>query len=419
MKITEITKRNIFDELTASDARVINWHGRLDEIKFLQRLYKLNELPTTDARVDNMEGDIYAHRYANNDWNDWWIIDDERLGLFSDDDKFIKFLCEMIHPVVRNNQEEIEYILDIFNRYLKQDGIEVVSENEISGRPIFNGKVIGRNNIILENEGKFTREFAIEQLNKCDKKIKSEDYDGAITNSRSLLEDVFADIYYIIKNEELKKCGDLKDDYKEIKKLLRLSPEKHTNDNVKQIINSFVSIIDGIDRLSNQMGDRHRRLVKPERHHAKLCVNSAKVIIDFLYDTVDFQIKRRDILVQALFDILNSPKAKRVANYETFKNYIRSFSREELLKEEKVIKFISLLDEYQHRIIIDELINNFEVKGYNDNNVFFCSLYIVFDSLNDEDIKKIKLKLADNNQAYEMEGFLDIIKKEKPQLLKE
>jgi len=121
MKITEITKRNIFDELTASDARVINWHGRLDEIKFLQRLYKLNELPTTDARVDNMEGDIYAHRYANNDWNDWWIIDDERLGLFSDDDKFIKafpFFWDFQFGEIRGDFESfLVEVLPIFNLF--------------------------------------------------------------------------------------------------------------------------------------------------------------------------------------------------------------------------------------------------------------------------------------------------------------
>lgn len=296
MQITEITKRNIFDELRAGDSRVIFWYGRLDEIRFLKRIYKLDELPSIDPRYNDMENDIAKHRVVNYDWDDWWFVDDIRLELFSSDEIYLKFLCEMLHPVVRSDKEEVDYLLEIFNRYLKEDGIELVSERTISGKPVFKAVEIGKNHIEVENKEKFGREFASEQLTKCESKIKADDYDGAITNARSLVEDVIADIFKIVSGEELEKSGDLKNDYKKIKNLLNLAPEKHANDNIKQITVGFASIIDGIDRLSNQMGDRHRRQVKPERHHAKICVNSAKVIVDFLYDTIDFQMKRKNLL---------------------------------------------------------------------------------------------------------------------------
>ena len=41
--------------------------------------------------------------------------------------------------------------------------------------------------------------------------------------------------------------------------------------------------------LRNKMGDAHVRTYKPERHHAKLAVNSAKTLTDFLIDTLEYQ----------------------------------------------------------------------------------------------------------------------------------
>jgi abortive infection Abi-like protein len=63
---------------------------------------------------------------------------------------------------------------------------------------------------------------------------------------------------------------------------LGLSPDQHTEENVKQILNALTSVIDGVDALSNKMDDRHRRRYKPERRHAKLVVNAAKTIVEFL-----------------------------------------------------------------------------------------------------------------------------------------
>jgi hypothetical protein len=67
----------------------------------------------------------------------------------------------------------------------------------------------------IENKKRIGRRFILEQLEKCDKKIAEGDYDGAITNARSLVEDVIArDIYKQATGKELKTKGDLVDDYK-------------------------------------------------------------------------------------------------------------------------------------------------------------------------------------------------------------
>lgn len=37
------------------------------------------------------------------------------------------------------------------------------------------------------------------------------------------------------------------------------------------------------------MGDAHVRNYKPARHHAKLAVNAAETLRDFVYDTFEYQ----------------------------------------------------------------------------------------------------------------------------------
>ena len=47
--------------------------------------------------------------------------------------------------------------------------------------------------------------------------------------------------------------------------------------------------------MRNRMGDAHVRVYKPSRHHAKLAVNAAKTLLDFIYDTFEYQKERGTI----------------------------------------------------------------------------------------------------------------------------
>lgn len=42
----------------------------VDEVEFLDRLYDLDDLPSTDRRHRPARGDITQHRIANLDWDD-------------------------------------------------------------------------------------------------------------------------------------------------------------------------------------------------------------------------------------------------------------------------------------------------------------------------------------------------------------
>ncbi len=116
----------------------------LDDVEFLGRLYDLDALPSTDRRYDSAGGDILMHRVMNPmDWDEDWIFYDSRFGLADSDDALVRFLAEMLHPVVRTDLAEVEELRAFLNSVLVHDGYEVVQTGAISGAPVFAGRRIG------------------------------------------------------------------------------------------------------------------------------------------------------------------------------------------------------------------------------------------------------------------------------------
>lgn len=129
-------------------------------------------------------------------------------------------------------------------------------------------------------------EYIKEQIEKCEEKIMKRDYDGAITNARTLVESV---CLFILEESKIphKSNGNLIKLYKEVYKVLKMGPVLYQEDCFKQILSGIISIINGLSNLRNVMSDAHGRskmkYYKPTERHAVLAVNIAKVISEFLY----------------------------------------------------------------------------------------------------------------------------------------
>jgi hypothetical protein len=102
-EISEVTRRAIIDSFMTSGT---DWAGRLSEDDFLARLYDLTSLPSTDNRVRTAAADIRQHRVNWRDWDDDWVFYDSRFNLLhAPDEKFLSFLCETVHPIVRRDSD--------------------------------------------------------------------------------------------------------------------------------------------------------------------------------------------------------------------------------------------------------------------------------------------------------------------------
>ena len=134
-------------------------------------------------------------------------------------------------------------------------------------------------------------EYIHEQIKKCENKITEKDYEGAITNSRTLLESICLFVYENTKSEKYDYKGDLIKLYKEVSKALNMNPADYADDCLKQILSGVFSIINGISTLRNDFSDAHGRSPKKsykiDERHARLAVNLSKSIAEYLFLTYE------------------------------------------------------------------------------------------------------------------------------------
>lgn len=293
-KISEVTRRNIFDSIQAE--RVI-WSGRLEEYEFLSRAFNLEKLPSTDDRFSNLEGDIWQHRVNNYDWDDYWIFTDERLDLLNCDDSiFLTFLCEMLDPIVQGDDSEVTKLLQIFNDNLKHDNFEIIEKSRISDKPTFGGrlKIAGKESIEKKSETlkeMLTGEYVTQQINLMEASIENSPH-FSIGLAKELIETCCKSIFEE-RNKNHNKDWDLNKLMKETTKLLKLTPEDIPNEikaanSIKQILGSLCSVVQGIGEIRNEYGSGHGkngRFIGLQPRHAKLAVGAASTLAIYLLET--------------------------------------------------------------------------------------------------------------------------------------
>lgn len=256
--------------------------------------------------------------------------------------------------------------------------------------------------ISCETESQIKHDFVKEQFKKCVEKLEKEDFDGAISSAGSLLEGVFQDIHKRCTGKEMGKIADLRAGYKKLKSLLKLSEEQHSNENAIIIARGLTNIVSGIDGLRNQMGDRHFRMSKPWKRHAKFCVNSVNVITDFLYETLFSQEQKIEKLYKELIDLLDGEK--------------RFLGKDDLLKDEKILKHLEQYDFFLKNKIKNLLIEQYEVNNYRQSDIYFSALSIFFEELTESDMDIIFNKNRINSQACGLKSFLNLLREEKPEI---
>ncbi|MGW6505125.1 AbiJ-related protein [Nonomuraea angiospora] len=130
-----MTRRDVFDYLRGVEG---TWWGRLDEIVFLDGLYDLDALPSSDSRYTTARGDIIQHRMNNHDLGDDWIFEDPRFQLLEGPDKvLLAFLARIVHPEVQPDVDRAARQVDELNRLLEPDGWVLRAHEFLSGRPIY------------------------------------------------------------------------------------------------------------------------------------------------------------------------------------------------------------------------------------------------------------------------------------------
>jgi very-short-patch-repair endonuclease len=130
--ISELTRRNIMEELYSK----CNIEGKLELTDFLNRIWNLEKMPSTDSRFHNAVGDIWQHIINNSDWDEAYLYENYLDLLTATDEIFIQFLEQVVHPLVRQHSEAREYI-EFINNHLMKDGHQLIPSDNISGYTVY------------------------------------------------------------------------------------------------------------------------------------------------------------------------------------------------------------------------------------------------------------------------------------------
>ncbi|BAU67170.1 hypothetical protein STA3757_45800 [Stanieria sp. NIES-3757] len=294
IKITEITRRDIIDFILLEQ---INLYGRLEEIDFLSRIWDLDSMPSFDNRFQNATKDIWQHTVFNDDWEPGWVFKDSRFNLMrGDDETFLRFLCETIHPVVRADVTECERLCQLYNSYLKNDGYQIVEKTRISDKPVFIGRFIGTSVApgIQSAKEVFSGTdvgYISQQITRMETAI-NQDPELAIGTAKELVETCCKSILHEC-NISFSKSDDLPKLVKNTVQQLELTPDNipdkaKASDTIKRLLSNLASITQGVAELRNHYGTGHGKLSANkglQPRHAKLAVGAASTLAVFLTET--------------------------------------------------------------------------------------------------------------------------------------
>jgi hypothetical protein len=226
-----------------------------------------------------------------------WAYAERCLGELNGNDDMARAIEAAVHPAsFLNTSFEVSTAVEYLNSYLHFEDLELRRAGK-AYRLFAKGESLVRVEAVPLSPRILSPEFLSEQLSKCDTKLQAGDYDGAITNARSIVEAVLLEIEGRLDASPPSYDGELGKLYKRVQKILNLDPAQATlTDTLRQILSGLTSIVSGLAGLRNKASDAHARPFRPDRHHAKLASNAAKTLVDFLFDTYEYQKRARRIV---------------------------------------------------------------------------------------------------------------------------
>jgi hypothetical protein len=286
-------RQNIFDGLDLED---ISYSGRLSDTEFLGRLFDLSELPSNDSRFSDAAGDIWQHCENNFDWEGNWVFSDSRFQLYTCPDvDFLQFLCEMVHPLVRESTETSNKLAEHFNDQLRNSGWELVEIDRIAGRSRYGAQKLGEFHSKI-SRAKTAAEILSSnwmqtEIDRINNSIES-DPALAIGTSKDLVESCCKAILTEM-GVPIEKRDDLPKLSKKMCTVLGLAPEGIPSEAkgvevIRRTLSNLTQMTQGIAELRGLYGSGHGRDGKHvglEPRHARLAAASAIAFVDFATET--------------------------------------------------------------------------------------------------------------------------------------
>lgn len=292
--LPKIVRQNIIDGLRLEGTR---WQGALEDIEMLGRIYDLEKLPSHDPRYRHAADDIWQHTVNNDDWESDWVFTDSRFGLTSGSaESFLRFLCELVHPVVRPDRDEAVRLVSQFNDQLHPTGWEIFEEDRIGGRPRYAFRRLTQPSSLAVKRARTVADalnagWMAKEIQRLEHAIDG-DPDLAIGTAKELVETCCKTILGKL-GVEFGRSADISDLTKLVVRALKLVPENITDEirgseNIKHILRNLTAIPNHLAQLRGLYGTGHGRDGSHkglQPRHARLAVAAAVAFVDFIAET--------------------------------------------------------------------------------------------------------------------------------------
>lgn len=141
------------------------------------------------------------------------------------------------------------------------------------------------------------RQYVKDVAERAQRDVAQGEYDSALTKARTLLEEVFCQVVER-KGEKPSSNGDINKLFNQAKDLYNIHADKDTDRCACDLINGLNKIVESIGRMRNTQSDTHgvgATRVNIENHHARLAVNDAANVADFMLSITDRAERRQDM----------------------------------------------------------------------------------------------------------------------------
>jgi len=272
------------------------WNGLLTQPDFLEPLYDLNKLPSTDSRFDDANGDIWQHTVNNDDWDLDWIFNDNRFNLLDGPDStFLAFLERCLDPTVRM-PAEASVLAEQFNNDLRSEGwsletMELMGDEEKYRVGPWNPAYSRAADTLQKTALILSSTWMYQEIQRIEASIDT-DPALAIGTAKELVDTCCKHIADRM-NLTLPKKPDTPDLVRAVLEGLKLLPDDISDsakgaDAIRKTLRALTTLMQGLVEVRNLYGTGHGKGSThkgPQSRHARLAVASAATFVEFIVET--------------------------------------------------------------------------------------------------------------------------------------
>ena len=270
--------RDLISKTTRNEFRELMVGYTLREIEMTFDAGGLTPRSDYDPQVGGQRRGLVECYYANIDFTS--AIDIKKLLAV-----YEEIIENLRQSAERTPGAQIDATVNALLRRMERDGFRYESGRFIVGP---NAAIVHAPSLVQLSE-----ESIQEQVEKARLKVSHGDSAGAIANAYTLVEEFLKQLLRRTGVTFNESEGDIRALYKAVCIPLHLDPKGESLESyLKAILEGLLRQISGLFEVANKASDRHARRYNPAPHHARLAVNAAFTLCEFLLESFEYQQKK-------------------------------------------------------------------------------------------------------------------------------